>query len=293
MNHIIISIITFLIAFSFSYMGSLNGPFFWGYPTLIIVSIIGFLIHWLVFIPSFLLKTEKLYDITGTIAYLAMIIIICLSMEEFTIRSQIIITLVGIWALRLGIFLFARVLDVGEDKRFKDVKKSPSRFLMWFTISGLWVFLTTFNAFISILNNHKTISDAFFVFGLFIWLIGFLFEVIADEQKRNFRKKNINQNKFILTGLWSLSRHPNYFGEILIWVGISIMSIPTLSGWQFISFISPFFVILLLTKVSGINLLEESADKKWGNDKKYQDYKNSTPILIPFLSFLLNKKTSN
>ena len=153
---------------------------------------------------------------------------------------------------------------------------------MFFSLSALWVFLTTANALTLILNNPDINDVLFLGIGGIIWVIGFLFEVIADEQKRQFRKNDSNHGQFITTGLWSISRHPNYFGEILIWIGMAVISFPVLSGWQYATLISPLFVILMLTRVSGINLLEESADKKWGNLDEYQTYKANTAALIPF-----------
>jgi steroid 5-alpha reductase family enzyme len=246
---------------------------------------IGFLIHWIIFLPSFLAKTEKFYDITGTVAYFVMTglaVYIASDSSSLSLLSKIIATMVLIWALRLGLFLLIRVFRVGEDKRFSEAKKSFSKFLMFFSLSGLWVFLTTANALTLILNNSDMNGDLFLGIGGMIWVIGFLFEVVADEQKRRFRKKDSNRGQFITTGLWSISRHPNYFGEILIWIGMAVISFPVLSGWQYATLISPLFVILLLTKVSGINLLEESADKKWGNLDEYQIYKANTAALIPF-----------
>jgi len=153
---------------------------------------------------------------------------------------------------------------------------------MFFSISGLWVFLTTANALTLILNNTDLEGDIYFIIGSLIWIMGISFEVIADEQKRKFRENDSNHGKFITTGLWSISRHPNYFGEILIWIGMAIISFPALNGWQYTTLISPIFVTLLLTRVSGVNLLEKSADKKWGNLETYQSYKSKTALLIPF-----------
>ena len=198
-------------------------------------------------------------------------------------RSKVVVVMVIVWAMRLGLFLFIRVLKVGEDSRFEDAKNSFVTFLMFFNISGLWVFLTTANALTLILNNSDLFGDFQFFVGLTIWIIGFSFEVIADEQKRRFRKKTENQGMFIVSGLWSISRHPNYFGEILIWTGMAIISLPVLSGWQYATLISPIFVTLLLTRISGVNLLEESADKKWGHLDNYQDYKKNTAVLVPFI----------
>ena len=283
MINIIISIFLFSLALLIGYAGSLDGPSIFGYPGLMLIATVGFLIHWLVFIPSYLFKTEKYYDITGTIAYLVMTALSVFSAGELNLRSQVVALLIVVWALRLGLFLFVRVFQVGEDKRFHEVKKSFLRFLVWFSMSALWVFLTTANALTLILNNHPLIDDGYFLFGLMIWLIGFAFEVTADEQKRRFRNNPNNKGQFIRTGLWSISRHPNYFGEILIWVGMAIISFPVLSGWQYATLMSPLFVTLLLTRVSGINLLEAGSDKKWGDMRSYQQYKQRTSVLVPFI----------
>ena len=141
------------------------------------------------------------------------------------------------------------------------------------------------NVLTMIINNSDSITDIFFIIGFSIAIIGLIIEVVADRQKRKFRMNISNKGEFIRSGLWSISRHPNYFGEILIWLGISFSTLPILSGWQFVTLISPIFVILLLTKVSGINLLEAAADDKWALDKNYQDYKEKTSVLIPFLTY--------
>ena len=283
MINIFTSMFLFMVALLFGYAGAQGGPNIFGYPGLMLIASVGFFIHWLIFIPSYLLKTEKYYDITGTIAYMAMTGIAVFSSHELHLRSQVVAILIAVWALRLGLFLLVRVFQVGEDKRFHEVKTSFSRFLVWFSMSALWVFLTTANALTLILNNTSLIGDGYFFIGLIIWLIGFATEVTADEQKRRFRNNAENNGQFITTGLWSISRHPNYFGEIMVWIGMAVISFPVLTGWQYITLISPLFVFLLLTRVSGINLLEASSDKKWGDLKSYQEYKEKTPVLIPFI----------
>lgn len=292
MNHNIkeycISLICVLIAFLVSLASSQNGVSYNNYPISIICMALSFIIHWLVFIPSYFFKTEKFYDITGTVAYISILLttaylINLVNDEGILLRSIISIIFVMIWAIRLGIFLFKRVIKVGEDKRFEHAKKSFSKFLMFFNISALWVFLTIVNVLTMIINNSDSVTDLFFIIGFKIVIIGFIIEVVADMQKRKFRTNISNKGQFISSGLWSISRHPNYFGEMMIWVGMSFVTIPILIGWQFITLISPIFVIFLLTKVSGINLLEASANDKWGADKNYQDYKDKTSVLIPFL----------
>lgn len=260
---------------------------YFGLPVVFITMLLSYTLHWIAFIPAYLFKTEKFYDILGTIAYLSVIglaiyFTLYLSEEKLQSRSIFVASLVIIWALRLGIFLLIRVLKNGEDRRFREPMQSFSKFLLWWSMSAFWVFLTTLNAITMLINNYKSLFDVFFILGLIFWITGFVIELISDEQKRRFKMNPENNKNFISTGLWSYSRHPNYFGEILLWVGIATMSVPTLEGIQFLSLISPIFIYFLLTRISGVNLLEQRADNMWGNQKDYQDYKKKTPILVPF-----------
>ena len=280
--------IAFFLGALIAIAGSHNGAQFNGYPILFICLVISFVLHWIAFIPSYMAKTEKFYDIVGTVAYLSVLaaasyLTVISSNNNLQLRSIIAISLVFIWALRLGVFLFIRVLRVGEDRRFREVKQNFSKFLVWWSVSALWVFLTAANALTMIINNVSSTDDLYFYFGLLLWLIGFSFEVIADEQKRRFKSDKNNKDAFISSGLWRFSRHPNYFGEILLWVGMAVIALPTLIGWQYVTLISPIFIYLLLTRVSGVNLLEERADQKWGGTKEYDSYVEKTPELIPFI----------
>ncbi len=277
----------FFISCLLSYGVGAEMPTYLGLPIVFICMMFSFLIHWIAFIPSYFFKTEKFYDISGTLAYLIVIgsatfITKELLGEQFFLRSYIVSVLVIIWALRLGIFLFIRVLRNGEDRRFREPMKSFSKFLLWWSMSALWVFLTTLNAVTLIINNYNTTNDYFFFFGISLWISGFIFELISDEQKRRFKKDVKNKDLFISSGLWSISRHPNYFGEIMIWVGVFVISIPVLHGVQFLSILSPIFVYFLLTRISGVNLLEERGDLKWGDLEDYKRYKKNTPILFPY-----------
>ena len=281
-------IIVFIVGSAIAFACSIGALSFKGLPIIVCCMLISFIVHWLAFIPSYALRTEKYYDICGTFAYVcvlftALYLTTSASKNTLHTRSIIAIVLVLIWALRLGLFLFVRVLKAGEDRRFREVKQKFSGFLVWWTISALWVFLTTVNALVMIINNVSYHSDYYFYFGLVVWIAGFSFEVIADEQKRRFRSQSSNKEQFISTGLWSISRHPNYFGEILLWIGMAVIAFPTLQGWQHISLISPIFIYLLLTRMSGVNLLEKYADEKWGDDENYRKYRRDTPVLIPFL----------
>tara|TARA_B110000438_G_scaffold210203_2_gene202145 strand:- start:1289 stop:1681 length:393 start_codon:yes stop_codon:yes gene_type:complete len=116
--------------------------------------------------------------------------------------------------------------------------------------------------------------------GTTLWAIGFAIEVAADRQKRRFRAKAENHGRFITTGLWAYSRHPNYFGEILLWVGVAVAAMPALSSWAYATLVSPLFVWALLTRISGIPLLETAADRRWGGQEDYETYKTHTPTLM-------------
>jgi steroid 5-alpha reductase family enzyme len=122
--------------------------------------------------------------------------------------------------------------------------------------------------------------DVFALVGFVVWLIGIGIEALADQQKSAFRADPANKGKFIQSGLWAWSRHPNYFGEIVLWVGVAIIAFPVLSGWQLVTLVSPLFVILLLTRVSGIPMLEKRADERWGGQPDYEAYKERTPVLV-------------
>ena len=254
------------------------------YPVLFICLFIAFTIQWIVFIPSFYFGTERFYDLTGSITYMIVIVTALYHKSEFIgsrsdIRSLLIAGFVIIWALRLGSFLFLRVLKDKEDRRFSEWKKNFHQFLRVWTLQGLWVFLTSVAAVTAITSRKIIEPDLFLYIGSFLWVFGFLFESIADYQKRKFRSEN--KNKFIQSGLWSVSRHPNYFGEIVLWFGIALIAFPTLVGPQYVSLISPLFVYLLLTRVSGVHILEKHADDTWGKKKDYKAYKEKTPVLFP------------
>lgn len=254
------------------------------YPLLFICLFSTFIIQWVVFLPSFYWHTEKFYDLTGSVTYIFITLVALYHKAQFIgpradIRSLLLAVIIIIWALRLGSFLFMRILKDKEDRRFNEWKFSFPLFLRTWTLQGMWIFLTSVAAITAISTRKIVAPDLLLFIGAFLWLFGFLFETISDFQKRKFKLNN--KDGFITSGLWSVSRHPNYFGEIVLWVGVAIIAFPTLYGWQYVSLVSPLFVYLLLTRVSGIPLLEEHAEKKWGKDKKYISYKENTPELFP------------
>jgi steroid 5-alpha reductase family enzyme len=151
---------------------------------------------------------------------------------------------------------------------------------MPWTLPGAWVYITASAAVGSITSSSTVGLDGAFVLGASLWVAGFAIEVIADNQKTVFRSNPENTNKFITSGLWAWSRHPNYFGEILLWIGIAVIAYPTLVGNQIYLMLSPLWVIFLLTAVSGVRMLEARGRKQWGEDPEYQEYVANTPTLI-------------
>jgi len=245
--------------------------------------ILSFITHWLLFIPAYVFKTEKFYDLTGTISYISIVLYVLLSSTDGIINygNIILSSLIIMWTLRLGTFLFIRIKKAGEDKRFREIKKSFSWFFMAFTISGMWVSICAICALTGISNGIELTGVTYI--GIVIFIIGFALEIISDNQKTNFRKIEYNKDKFITTGLWKYSRHPNYLGEIVLWTGVAIISYSSLEAYQMFTLVSPIFTYILLVKVSGINLLEKSGEKKWGHLESYKSYKENTPRLIGFL----------
>ena len=250
-------------------------------PLFGLVVILIFIIQWFVFIPSFINRTEHFFDLTGSLTFISTVLFTLMVIPEIYLRDVVIALLVIIWAVRLGSFLFLRVRKDGGDGRFDIMKTKFWWFLMTWNIQGMWVFLSLAAGLAAMTSNQKLEADIFLLIGLVIWIIGFAIEVIADNQKSKFRSNSENKDKFISTGIWSWSRHPNYFGEIVLWFGIALIAFPTLVGSQYVSLISPVFVYLLLTKVSGIHILEKYADDTWGNKKAYKAYKEKTPVLFP------------
>ena len=260
--------------------GSQGGSSLGGLPLFALAVGLVFLIQWLVFIPSFLRQTEKFFDLTGSLTYVLVITLALIFSRGIDARAILLWAMVVIWALRLGTFLVRRIHKAGKDDRFDELKPSFLRFLNVWTIQGLWVTFTMAAALVAITTTKQVELDLFALIGFLIWIFGFSMEAVADLQKSRFNADPANKGKFIHTGLWSRSRHPNYFGEIVIWIGVAVIALPVLQGWQWVALISPIFVTLLLTKVSGVPLLEKKADEKWGGQPDYEAYKKRTPVLI-------------
>ena len=236
---------------------------------------------------SILLKSEKFYDLIGGLTH-----IICALIGVFydwnvagqiSLEAKLIQALcICCWAGKLGGFLLYRVIKAGGDKRFDDAKNSPIKLMIVWILQGLWVYMNILPSLFMWETSKKNMNFVS-VIGWVVFLFGLVFETVADYQKTMFRNNLSNKGRFISSGLWSISRHPNYFGEILLWCGLAVSALPALEKWQLLTLISPVFVWALLMKISGAPMLEAKAKRRWGDDTRYREYVENTPLLVPRL----------
>ena len=260
--------------------GSHGGNLFRGIPVFALCALVAFALQWFAFVPAYYLQTEKFYDLTGSLTFITLVLMALALGGDMDNRALLLAACVLIWALRLGSYLFRRILHDGSDTRFDHIKPVASRFFLTWTLQGLWVLTTSACALAAMTSPRHVDLQWFDIPGLALFLSGFAIEVIADQQKRRHRAQ-CGPDRFIDSGLWRRSRHPNYFGEITLWCGSALLAAPALSGWQWATLVSPVFVTVLLTRISGIPLLERKADQRWGDDPTYRAYKKNTPVLVP------------
>ena len=275
-TNILISVLSFAISYGIAHLT--------GNVIVKNAVLLAYAIHWIAYIPAYIFQTEKFYDLTGSVTYLSVVWFVFLSTYKsisLNFGNLILVLLISIWTIRLGLFLFMRIHKAGEDKRFRSIKTSASQFFMAFTVSGLWVTLCSMCALVAISSPEGLVMNALTYVGIILFIIGFGIEIVADNQKTVFRSIEANKDSFITSGLWSKSRHPNYFGEVLLWFAIAVISFSSLEGLQIITLISPVFTYILLVYVSGVRMLEDMNDKKWADDEEYKLYKKNTPMLFP------------
>jgi len=227
-------------------------------------------------------KSDKVTDLCFGTNFAVLVILTLFLGQTFYVRQIVVTSLVVVWGLRLAGYLFYRINKIGKDKRFDEVRGHCVRFSIWFLFQfiSIWLMATPQ----VILNAEKSNPDigALDIVGWSIWAIGFFFESVGDHQKFVFRSNPNNKAKWCDVGLWKLSRHPNYFGEICCWWGCFLSCASVLSSWRWFSIVGPVFITVCLLFLSGIPTTEKSSDTRCGSIPEYQEYKQRTPILIPF-----------
>ncbi|CAM9868565.1 unnamed protein product [Chrysoparadoxa australica] len=234
-------------------------------------------------------KFDKVTDFAGGTNFVVLAVL-TLAVGAIAHTRQIIATLlVVVWGLRLSGYLLYRIIKIGKDDRFDDTRDNFLKFLGFWVFQMIWVWTVSLP--LTFLNTTKvnpglTAAD---IAGVAMFLIGLACEAVADQQKFVFKSDSASRGKWCDKGLWYFSRHPNYFGELLLWWGLftfcsSVFTPASDSGegsWGYATVAGPLFLMLILLFGSGLPLLESSALTKFGGQEAYQSYIKNTSILIP------------
>ena len=225
-------------------------------------------------------RTDVVTDLSYslTFALLAIVLLFMGAREPVQLVASLLVLL---WAIRLGSYLFRRILRMKVDHRFDGMRDEPLRFARFWLLQAITVAVVMLPVSYLLDRDHPPGFGAWAAAGAAVWLAGLLIEAVADAQKSAFRAKEENRGRFVASGLWRYSRHPNYFGEMLVWWGLFVYAVPVLHDAAFAVVAGPVYITLLLLFVSGIPLVERSADEKYGGDPAYRDYKRRTSILVP------------
>ncbi len=251
---------------------------------LLITLIVSLVINLVMFLIAFRFKTDKLTDISYAATFFVIVLygVLTNAMSDYNLALFGMITL---WSFRLGGFLLMRIWKMGRDKRFDGMRDNFLAFGRFWLLQAITVWIVLIPSSFAFASNRPFVSDLSLL-GIVIFITGLMIEANADLQKYRFSRNPKNKDKWIDEGIWHYSRHPNYFGEMLVWAGVYIYVFPGLVGFQpLIGVISPLFITTMLLFVSGVPILEKSADKKWGKQAAYQEYKRTTHLIIPLPRF--------
>lgn len=277
----VVVLVAFAVATGTAWVAGADSAPILGLPAPIVAAAVAFAINLVAFVPAALLRTERFYDATGTVSFLAVLAVALVAAPSWSLARVLPAVLVAVWTLRLGSFLVARITRAAKDGRFDDIKTRPARFLIAWTLQALWAQLTALPAVLLVSARAERELSAVEIAGYLVWVIGFVVEVVADRQKAAHARRA--PGTFITTGLWRSSRHPNYFGEITLWLGMFIAGAAVYHSplaWLAAA-MSPVLVFVLLRFVSGVPLLEARANARWGEDAAYRAYRDGTSLLVP------------
>ena len=232
------------------------------------------------FIVAYWRTSDKLTDFSYGATFLAIAIAAYFSGSKSNL-DKLLLGVVGLWAVRIAFFLLIRILKTKKDKRFDGVRESFLKFGRFWVLQGITAWIILIPAIYLLRGNFSGIKTLSYI-GAAVSLLALILETTADLQKFRFNNNPANKGHFISIGVWKFSRHPNYFGEISMWVGTYIFVWPYLTSHQrIIALVGPLAITYILLFVTGIPKLEKYADEKWGKDADYQAYKKRTSILVP------------
>jgi steroid 5-alpha reductase family enzyme len=247
-------------------------------PELALAFVISLVVNSIFFAIAALRKTDTVTDLSYGLTFAltaAALLALKGSWDPVRIGAGFFVV---VWAIRLAAYLFGRILEMKVDHRFDGIRENPRRFAIFWSLQAASTTIIMLPAIAAIVLPPPRIS-ALHGAGCAVWLAGLLVESIADAQKRAWKRSG--RIGFTRSGLWSWSRHPNYFGEMLVWWGIWIFSLPSLDGMWQLAVLGPVYISLLLLFGTGVPPLEKSAEARYGNEPDYQEYKRRTSLIVP------------
>lgn len=241
------------------------------------------------FTVAYLCQFDKVTDLAGALNFMTLALLSLLLQDVYDTRAIVVTCMQVAWALRLGSFLLIRVLKRGKDERFDEMRANCLAFFGFWIFQILWVFFVSLPVILA--NSGGDQVDGDFgeprdIVGIVLWALGVFIESAADFSKSAFRDNPRNKDKLLCSGVWKYSRHPNYFGEILCWVGMTIIASANFGGlggetwFYYVACISPVFTFVVLMFLSGVPLAEDRYDERYGQNPDYIEYKRSTSPLI-------------
>lgn len=245
----------------------------------IVALIILVYVH-LVFVIALLIKDNSIMDIAWGTGFVLVSLVLLFYTDLISSRLLIITGLITVWGARLSGYIYVRNRKRGEDYRYKNWREKWGEnrviksYLQVFLLQG-FIMLILCLPLIRIASVQPQPLTIFDFAGMLLWVVGFTFEAVGDYQLRKFKARPENKGKIMTSGLWHYTRHPNYFGEAVLWWGLGLLAVSLPLGW--LSLISPLTITILLLRVSGVTLLE----KKYNDNPEYQRYKQQTPAFFP------------
>lgn len=238
------------------------------------------------FLEAQRIKNNSIVDIAWGLGFIGVVLKFWAAVS-WTFSPQLLITaMICIWGTRLSVYIGGRNKGKPEDFRYQNFRKKWGKhqvlgaFLQVFVLQGFimwWVLMPIYVIFAGTDTWFSGWKITVQIVGIFLFIVGFLFEAIGDYQMKKFKSSPENKGKIMTSGLWKYTRHPNYFGECVLWWGMALFALPFENGW--LALIAPIIMTYLLTKVSGVPMLEE----KYAGNPEFEQYAKNTPAFFPKL----------
>lgn len=258
-----------------------------GFAGGLVVLAVAFSALWLV---SLLLKDASIVDIFWGLGFVLVGAYYAMTVSGGpAVRGLLVLGLVTVWGLRLALHIGIRNAGAGEDFRYRKWREEAGTNFWWislfkvFLLQAVVLWIVSSPLLLARLGGGESVTPLD-VLGVALWVFGFLFETVADWQLQRFKINPATSGRVMRSGLWSMSRHPNYFGEAVLWWGIALLAVPS-GGW--LSLVGPLMITFMLLKVSGVSMLDTAMEERRPD---YANYIATTPAFVPSLRLLGIKK---